>query len=82
MEQEVNNNSKYSVSLRENCFSFNFIDIVVPASVPGGIYSDLEAFGGIFQSEIYSGYNDMETRWVGHTNWTFSRHFSGALFSN
>ncbi|KAJ6635884.1 Beta-mannosidase, partial [Pseudolycoriella hygida] len=48
----------------------------VPAQVPGGIYSDLDAFGGIFKNQIYHDYNDVETRWVGRTNWTFSRQFS------
>ncbi len=51
--------------------------IVVPASVPGGIYSDLAKNGSIFSTEIYFRYNDVETKWVGHTNWTFARAFIG-----
>ncbi|XP_037028038.1 beta-mannosidase-like [Bradysia coprophila] len=47
----------------------------VPAQVPGGIYSDLDAFGGIFRNQIYHDYNDVETRWVGRTDWTFTREF-------
>lgn len=52
--------------------------ISVPAQVPGGIYSDLDAFGGIFRNAIYHDYNDVENRWVGRTNWTFTRQFNGA----
>lgn len=56
-------------------FTIKITEIVVPAGVPGGIYSDLEA-NQIFGSEIYHDYNDMETKWVGRTNWTFSRQFT------
>ena len=55
----------------------NILDFSVPAEVPGGIYSDLDAYGGIFKNSIYNDYNDVETRWVGRTNWTFSREFNG-----
>jgi len=81
MEEEVNIFKLWRIS----CTSFNqgylmiiwFTDISVAASVPGGIYSDLSANGTIFTSEIYFRYNDNETRWVGRTNWTFSRNFTG-----
>lgn len=49
----------------------------MPAQVPGGIFSDLDAFGGIFRNQIYHDYNDVENRWVGRTDWTFRREFSG-----
>lgn len=49
----------------------------MPASVPGGIYSDLDAFGGIFRNAIYHDYNDVDNRWVGRTDWTFTREFDG-----
>ncbi|ODN02454.1 Beta-mannosidase [Orchesella cincta] len=50
-------------------------EISVGASVPGGIYSDLED-GGVLRSAVYREYNDLETRWVGRTNWTYSRTFT------
>ncbi|CAL8069236.1 unnamed protein product [Orchesella dallaii] len=49
--------------------------IQVSANVPGGIYSDLED-NGILKSPIYHEYNDLESRWVGRVNWTFSRNFT------
>ena len=52
--------------------------IEVPAEVPGGIYSDLDA-ASVFRTPIYYRYNDLETRWVGRTNWTFSRSFEGTF---
>lgn len=52
----------------------------VPAGVPGGIYSDLDAFGNIFRNPIFFDYNDVETHWVGRTDWSFSRQFSGTFF--
>ncbi len=54
-----------------------FTEFSVPAQVPGGIYSDLDAFGGIFANAIYHDYNDVDTRWVGRTDWTFTREFTG-----
>lgn len=54
-----------------------FSGFSVPASVPGGIYSDLDAFGGIFRNAIYHDYNDVDNRWVGRTDWTFTREFDG-----
>ncbi|CAL8069241.1 unnamed protein product [Orchesella dallaii] len=50
-------------------------EITVPATVPGGIYSDLED-NGVLSSAIYHEYNDLETRWVGRMNWTFTRNFT------
>jgi len=55
----------------------NILAISIPSSVPGGIYSDLSQAGNIFQSDIYYRYNDLETKWVGRSNWTFSRSFEG-----
>jgi len=54
----------------------------VPATVPGGIYSDLEDNSDYLGSEIYHEYNDMENRWVGRMNWTFTRNFEGAIKIN
>lgn len=50
------------------------LPVTVPATVPGGIYSDLEE-NGILSSKIYHEYNDVENRWVGRTNWSYARTF-------
>ncbi|KAJ6642485.1 Beta-mannosidase, partial [Pseudolycoriella hygida] len=47
----------------------------VPAEIPGGIYSDLDAAGNVFRNPIYFDYNDVETRWVGRSDWSYSREF-------
>ncbi|KAL1501909.1 hypothetical protein ABEB36_007142 [Hypothenemus hampei] len=46
----------------------------LPASVPGGIYSDLMKQGII--DDIFSSYNDNDTKWVGASNWTYSYNFT------
>lgn len=51
-------------------------EISVPASVPGGIYTDLEE-NLIMKSPLFHEYNDMENRWVGRMNWTYTRSFKG-----
>ncbi|XP_049828728.1 beta-mannosidase-like [Schistocerca gregaria] len=48
--------------------------ITVPASVPGGIYSDLRA-AGVLPEDIYYRFNDAEYRWVSYENWTYSTTF-------
>lgn len=47
--------------------------IKVPATVPGGIYTDLKKQGLI--GEPFYGFNDVEYEWVGKENWTFYRYF-------
>ncbi|CAG0919271.1 unnamed protein product [Notodromas monacha] len=47
--------------------------IQVAAVVPGGIYTDLQR-GGII-GDPYYGFNDREYKWVGRSNWTYSRSF-------
>ncbi|XP_077528350.1 beta-mannosidase-like [Haemaphysalis longicornis] len=47
--------------------------ISIPATVPGGIYTDLQKEGLI--GEPYYGFNDVKYQWVGLENWTFTRKF-------
>lgn len=47
--------------------------IVVPAMIPGGIYTILQKNQVI--EEPYYGFNDAHYRWVGLDNWTFTRTF-------
>lgn len=49
--------------------------IVVPAQVPGGVYSDLRRSNVLKQDIIY-GRNDVAYRWVGHENWTYTTSFA------
>ncbi|CAG9764678.1 unnamed protein product [Ceutorhynchus assimilis] len=44
-----------------------------PASVPGGIYTDLMKLDMI--GDIFYGFNDSRTRWVGNINWTYILNF-------
>lgn len=70
------------VNYKIQFFPITLLEFSVPAQVPGGIYSDLDAFGGIFRNPIFHDYNDVENRWVGRTNWTFSRAFTGRIYIN
>ncbi|CAG4954197.1 unnamed protein product [Parnassius apollo] len=45
----------------------------VAGTVPGGVYSDLQKAGVI--SDILSGFNDIQTRWVAYDTWTYTGHF-------
>ncbi|XP_077483314.1 beta-mannosidase-like [Amblyomma americanum] len=47
--------------------------IKIPATVPGGIYTDLKK-SGVIGEPLY-GFNDLRYDWVGKENWTFSRQF-------
>ncbi|XP_045532778.1 beta-mannosidase [Pieris brassicae] len=47
--------------------------ISIPATVPGGIYSDLQKEGII--SDILHGFNDVLTRWVAYDTWTYKSRF-------
>lgn len=55
--------------------------IKIPATVPGGIYTDLKKYGLI--GEPFYGFNDVQYDWVGKENWTFYRYFDvpGDLFA-
>ncbi|XP_053614125.1 beta-mannosidase [Plodia interpunctella] len=46
----------------------------IKATVPGGIYSDLQNAGVI--GDILSGFNDVLTRWVAHETWTYTGKFN------
>lgn len=50
--------------------------ISIPATVPGGIYSDLMN-AGIINSNLYYRFNDEELRWVSFDNWTYTAAFQG-----
>ena len=39
-------------------------NISIPATVPGGIYTDLSN-AGVLRDDIYYRFNDLEYRWVG-----------------
>lgn len=45
------------------------------AIVPGGIYSDLMQNNII--PDVFSGYNDVESRWIAKRNWKYQRNFTG-----
>lgn len=47
--------------------------ISIPATVPGGIYSDLHKAGVI--GDILAGFNDVLTRWVAYDTWTYTGLF-------
>lgn len=47
----------------------------MPALVPGGIYSDLMNNSAI--SDVFAGYNDVETRWVAKRDWKYEKNFTG-----
>ncbi len=47
-------------------------------TIPSGVYSALEE-AGITDSILY-GYNDVNLRWVGKDNWTYSLVFDGAVY--
>ncbi|KAG9510441.1 Beta-mannosidase, partial [Fragariocoptes setiger] len=48
--------------------------IVVPAHVPGGIYTDLKR-NNVLGQDIFYGKNDLNYRWVGYENWTYTLSF-------
>ncbi|XP_060805160.1 beta-mannosidase [Amyelois transitella] len=48
--------------------------LFLPATVPGGIYSDLQNVGVI--GDIFSGFNDVLTRWVAYDTWTYTGKFN------
>lgn len=49
--------------------------ILVPAQVPGGVYSDLRR-NQILKQDILFGKNDIHFRWVGNENWTYTTSFA------
>lgn len=49
--------------------------ISVAAIVPGGIYTDLRR-ANILKQDIFYGKNDMNYRWVGNENWTYTSTFA------
>ncbi|KAK7792890.1 hypothetical protein R5R35_000439 [Gryllus longicercus] len=46
----------------------------VPATVPGGVYTDLRA-AGVLSSDFFFGHNDELYRWVSYDNWTYELTF-------
>lgn len=49
--------------------------IIIPAQVPGGIYSDLRR-SNVLKQDILVGKNDIAYRWVGNENWTYTTAFT------
>lgn len=49
--------------------------IVIPAQVPGGIYSDLRR-SNVLKQDLLFGKNDVAYRWVGNENWTYTTLFT------
>merc|ERR1719402_1577714 len=49
-------------------------NISVPANVPGGVYSDLRQ-AGVLNQDLYYRFNDVEYRWVGEEDWTYTGNF-------
>lgn len=62
------NNAQWLVSSSNN-------SIVVPAHVPGGIYTDLRR-SNVLKQDILVGKNDVAYRWVGNENWTYTTSFT------
>ena len=50
-------------------------NITVPASVPGGVYTDLRQ-AGVLAQDIYYRFNDLEYRWVAKEDWTYRGVFT------
>lgn len=49
--------------------------VILPAHVPGGIYSDLRR-NKLLKQDILAGKNDQAYRWVGNENWTYTTSFT------
>lgn len=67
--------SSISLSTAQWFVSNSNNSIVVPAQVPGGIYSDLRR-NNVLKQDILFGKNDIAYRWVGNENWTYTTTFS------
>lgn len=67
-------NALVEISLNGEWTATNtYQSISIRATVPGGIYTDLQKQQLI--DEPYYGFNDVAYGWVGMENWTFSRYF-------
>ena len=53
--------------------------IVVPGSVPGGVYSDLLKAGVLGNGSLFYRYNDVAYRWVALENWTYFTTLQGRI---
>nr|CAD7442486.1 unnamed protein product [Timema bartmani] len=49
--------------------------VSVPATVPGGIYTDLRT-AGVLDGDPFYRFNDVLYRWVARDNWTYARTFA------
>ncbi|XP_026682406.1 beta-mannosidase-like [Diaphorina citri] len=49
--------------------------IHIPASVPGGIYSDLIS-AQVIPHDIFYRFNDVHVRWVAHDDWVYTTSFT------
>ena len=55
--------------------TFMSIQFQIPATVPGGIYTDLQN-AGILTSDLYYRFNEDNFKWVALTNWTYMTTFN------
>ena len=55
--------------------TFMSIQFQIPATVPGGIYTDLQN-AGILTSDLYYRFNEDNFKWVALTNWTYMTNFN------
>lgn len=53
---------------------WKWLGIRIPAQVPGGIYTDLQA-SGILSDDLFDRFNDHEYRWVANEDWTYETTF-------
>lgn len=58
-----------------NCKNGIFLGYNFPATVPGGIYSDLMENKII--EDVFFKSNDINTRWVSKIDWNYTRTFKG-----
>ena len=73
----VHSQQQSSISLNSAQWSVSNANgsLVLPASIPGGIYSDLRR-NNILKQELLYGKNDLAYRWVGQENWTYATAFA------
>ncbi|KAL0104056.1 hypothetical protein PUN28_017032 [Cardiocondyla obscurior] len=59
--------------------TIHVLDINFNATVPGGIFTDLQK-NNIIKNNLY-GKNDVNNRWVGNQSVTYTKHFNGKLIT-
>lgn len=66
-----------NIKKQKSTTSFFALVYNIPATVPGGIYSDLMNQNII--GDVFYGFNDNTTKWVGRSNWTYTLNFTGTV---